>query len=228
MMLQRLSSSSALAYFVPRRLKPKIQTTQYLLGDASCPSMMLPTRTYSSTPSSCQTPTPSSTQTPQSSSTYHIEVSNLAKRDITQLIVTGKGVPGLLASLCVTVTLKGGDIKELHAADCLKEEGRNQQRHHTRDDSDALDDAVIRDVIYVVDRQTGHAFDDSELHGLGQSLLEATQSPMDIVKTVQTELDKQKDARRRTTQTDGTTLRETNDTEGGSVTVIPKGKFPAL
>ena len=114
---------------------------------------------------------------------YHIEVSNIAKQDITQLIITGKGVPGLLASTCVTLTIKGGDIKELHAADnILKEDSRHPH----------LDQDEIRDVFYIVHQKTGKAFPDSGLCDLGQSILSATSiSPTKIVNVVKSELDKQ-------------------------------------
>lgn len=177
-----------------------------------------------------------------SNSSYHIEVSNLAKQDITQLVITGKGVPGLLASICVTLTMKGGDIKELHAAEnVLKEDGRPL----------TLASDEIRDVIFVVHQKTGTAFPDDELYDLGQSILAATVSPMDVISIVKKELDNQFQLlqhQQATPTTNGSssglngssnatntaTNATGNDGVGmtmgglGKVTVIPKGKFPAL
>lgn len=168
-------------------LAAKTAMARVASSPAASPSIVRQLLTASSSTSSSVISSLSSVPFSSSSSPstcgYHVEVSNIAKQDITQVIITGKGVPGLLASICVTLTIKGGDIKELHAADnILKEDSRHP--HLTQDE--------IRDVFYVVQQQTGTSFPDSDLYDLGQAILSAiTISPMKIVTVVKSELEKQ-------------------------------------
>jgi UTP:GlnB (protein PII) uridylyltransferase len=96
---------------------------------------------------------------------YHVEVSNLARKDATQIIVTGPGVLGLLASMCVTLATKGSSIKNLHSIDSLS-----------------------RDIITVVDSKTGRAFADEDLQDLAQAVLESTRAPQKVVTAVKKDI----------------------------------------
>ena len=143
---------------------------------------------------------------------YHVEVSNLYgnRNNYTQIVITGKGVPGLLASICTAITIQGGSIKELHAAEDMKEGGFTP----TSDDGDEH----IRDIIYVVDRSTGQSFHDDDLEELAYKVLQYTSNPMAIVQAVCEETEKQ-------LLEIGTTSRRKG---GGNVTILPAHKFPSL
>jgi hypothetical protein len=102
---------------------------------------------------------------------YHIEASNAERPDATKLTVRGPDVDGILASMTVALAVKGCSLVELHAAmamDCSH-------------DHVVEDQHLIKDVFFVVNRQTGKPFEDEELQGLAESLLEAAKSPMKAV-----------------------------------------------
>ena len=102
---------------------------------------------------------------------YHIEASNAERPDATKLTVRGPDVDGILASMTVALAVKGCSLVELHAAmamDCSHD--------HVVEDKH-----LIKDVFFVVNRQTGQPFPDEELRDLAESLLEAAKSPMKAV-----------------------------------------------
>lgn len=146
---------------------------------------------------------------------YHVEVSNLygsfgGGDNYTQIVVTGNGVPGLLASICAAITVKGGSIKVLHAADDMKEGGGSGRISGGKENNSEL----IKDVIYVVERSTGKAFKDEDLEGLGYAVLRSTANPMAAVQAMQGALGG---------EGGGTPLEKK-----GNVTVLQANKFPAL
>lgn len=138
---------------------------------------------------------------------YHVEVSNLEHKNRTQIVVTGPGRLGLLASMCVTLANKGGSIKELHAADSFKEGGLPANYKGF--------ERPIRDVICVVDYKTGQPFLDDELQDLAESIMNSTRSPMKVVSAIKKEIDyihQQAD----------------HESDEGNITVIQKDRFKGL
>ena len=133
---------------------------------------------------------------------YHIEVSNVARKGLTQLTITGPGVPGLIASMTATLAIHGGSIKELHAADSLKESGF------------PAEEGQIRDVITVYNYRTKKQFEDDELESLAEAVLESTRSPMTAVSIVKAELDKMKS--------------EHTEPHPGNIKIIRKDSFKTL
>lgn len=119
---------------------------------------------------------------------YHIEASNANSHDddddagavgpivhATRLTVTGPDVDGILASMTVALAVRGCSLVSLHA-------GRSEGDTGVR--TDVVDDPAttpIMDVFYVVDRNTGRPFLDSELYDLAVSLLEALRKPMAVM-----------------------------------------------
>lgn len=103
---------------------------------------------------------------------FHIEASNAIRKDATTLSVSGPDVDGLLASMAAALALRGCSLVELHA-----KRARDDNSIY-EDDSDDTEDRTIEDVFYVVDRETGKPFPDSELENLAQSLLDSTRTPM--------------------------------------------------
>jgi hypothetical protein len=150
---------------------------------------------------------PNNNNTTSMDRTYHVEVSNVARKNLTQLVITGPGVPGLLASMTVTLAMNGGSIKELVAADAYKEGGIPAVK------------GQIRDVITVYNYRTGKQFEDADLQSLAEAVLESTKAPINVVSMVQTEI-QLAIARRE--------QNESNDTHSGTVTIIPKGNFTQL
>lgn len=102
---------------------------------------------------------------------YHIEADNAERSDATRLTVTGPDVDGILASMTVTLAVKGCSLVELHA-------GRASDCSH---DHVVEDTHLISDTFYVVQRETGQPFPDDALNDLATSLLEAAKTPMKAV-----------------------------------------------
>jgi hypothetical protein len=96
---------------------------------------------------------------------FTIEASNAIRSDSTALTVRGPDVDGLLASMTAALSVRGCSIVEIHA-----------QRAHPNDDTDNS----IKDIFYVVKRETGEAFDDDELEELAEGLLDSTRTPMNV------------------------------------------------
>jgi hypothetical protein len=113
-------------------------------------------------------------------SSYHIEVNNAERKDATKLTVTGPDVPGLLASMTVALAVKGCSLKELHAAD---EKGANSFKDPSEPHRKHVEEAPhqIKDIFFVVNRETGSQFEDDSLEDLARSLLESTKSPMNVL-----------------------------------------------
>lgn len=124
---------------------------------------------------------------------YHIEASNAERPNATKLTVHGPDVDGILASMTVALAVKKGcSLVELHAAagsladddddddDDLDQHNNNDMLGHAKvyDDDNYH---FIHDVFWVVQRATGQAFPDDQLHDLATCLLEAAQSPMTVV-----------------------------------------------
>jgi len=141
---------------------------------------------------------------------YHIEVSNVARQGVTQIVVSGPGTLGLLASMCVTLATRGGSIKELYAADSLKERGFTYSGPYIA--------KPIRDIITCVDYQTGKAFRDDQLQDIANAILDSTRAPMKVVNAVKQEMTKILDA----------SNEDTHEYDRGEITVIPSDRFKGL
>jgi hypothetical protein len=97
---------------------------------------------------------------------YHIEASNAARPGATALIVSGPDVDGMLASMTVALAMGGCSLLELHAAKsdfC---------------DRVSAESTGVRDIFYVVNKETGEPFSDDDLEVLAVALLESLRSPM--------------------------------------------------
>lgn len=106
---------------------------------------------------------------------YHVEVSNADRADATKLTVRGPDVPGLLASMTIALAVKGCSLVELTASSDFK--GVDTSSVHEK-----LETAnQIKDIFFVVNRETGMPFDDNDLNDLAKSVLEATKSPLNVV-----------------------------------------------
>lgn len=101
---------------------------------------------------------------------YHIEASNAANPDLTQLTVSGPDVDGILASMTVSLALQGCSLVELHAT--KNEPGISHNMNSS---------SQIKDTFLVVNRVTGKQFDDTELESLAKCLLESLQTPMNTL-----------------------------------------------
>lgn len=99
---------------------------------------------------------------------YHIEASNAERDDATKLTVSGPDVDGILASMTVTLAVKNCSLVELHAGHAM-----DCSHDHVVEDTH-----MIKDIFYVINRQTGKPFADGELQGLAEALLNAAKSPM--------------------------------------------------
>lgn len=115
---------------------------------------------------------------------FTIEASNAARPDVTCLTVSGPDVDGLLASLTAALAARGCSIVEIHAS---------RRVVTTEDDNDVdVDDSsipTIHDVFYVVDQETGQAFEDEDLEDLAQGLLDATRTPVHHVQAALHEME---------------------------------------
>lgn len=96
---------------------------------------------------------------------FEIEASNAVRENATELKVRGPDVNGLLASMTAALAVSGASIVEIHAK--------------RRDETNSAEE-TIEDVFYVVNQETGSAFDDDDLEELAQSLLDSTKTPMNI------------------------------------------------
>lgn len=137
---------------------------------------------------------------------YTIAASDAARNDATRLTVSGPDVQdgtGLVASMRAALTTRGCNIVEIHATTntTTKRDSENDDDDDHDDDHDDDDheeeesDAItvrrsrrplIHDLFYVVDRDTGEAFDDDDLEGLAQGLLDATRTPIQQQQTSRT------------------------------------------
>lgn len=185
-------------------------------------------RNFVSTPSSAGTT--STGNEDYDDDEYHVEVSNLYggccgyggrnsnnNNNYTRISISGQGVPGLLASICTSIAMQGGSIKELHAADVRQEGGISNYSSNNQDDKVER----IKDIIWVVDRSTNKAFDDNKLQELGEAVMLSTKSPMEVIQAVYAETN-----RRHAVKT--TNNSENRPPTKGTVTVLPACKFPAL
>ena len=172
-----------------RLLGPK--TTVFRLASASLSSSSSPTTTTASTEND-----------ENFGFYYHIEASNAARDDATQLTVSGPDVDGILASMTVALAVQGCSLVELHAAksvDCSSVSLRE-------------DDQQIKDVFAVVNRNTGQRFEDEELEGLANALLESLKTPMNTLSVT--------GANKVLKKMDGN-LKETKESLTDQITVIP-------
>jgi hypothetical protein len=106
---------------------------------------------------------------------YRIEANNAARKDATQLTVSGPDIDGILASMTVALAVKGCSLVELHAA---KSVDMGSSFHRFMDEEHV---PMIHDVFYVVQRSTGTAFRDEDLEPLAKSLLDSLKTPMNLV-----------------------------------------------
>ena len=114
---------------------------------------------------------------------FEIEVSNEHHLDsprlknTTMLKISGPNIDGLLASKTAALSIKGCSLIELYAGQ------RHKKQLNGVDDTihDEFDENYIEDIFYVVKRDTGEQYNDDELIDLGKSLLDATQTPMNIL-----------------------------------------------
>jgi UTP:GlnB (protein PII) uridylyltransferase len=106
---------------------------------------------------------------------YHVEVSNADRADATKLTVRGPDVPGLLASMTIALAVKGCSLVELNAANDFK--GVDTSLVHEKLETTNQ----IKDIFFVINRETGMPFDDDDLNDLAKSVLESTKSPLNVV-----------------------------------------------
>jgi hypothetical protein len=106
---------------------------------------------------------------------YKIEANNAARKGATQLTVSGPDIDGILANMTVALAMKGCSLLELHAGSKSVDTATH---HHVYEFEER---PMIFDVFYVVDRRTGHPFDDQDLEPLAKSLLESLKTPMNLV-----------------------------------------------
>jgi hypothetical protein len=125
---------------------------------------------------------------------FHIEASNAARPDATQLTVSGPDIDGMLASMTVALAVRGCSLMELHAAKSSCFEDSMMAHHHTTTQHDK-EEYSVKDIFCVTNRSTGKPFEDHELEALAGSLLESLKTPMNVVsvKGAMTELKKLKD-----------------------------------
>eukprot|EP00527_Entomoneis_sp_CCMP2396_P004271 CAMPEP_0198141060 /NCGR_PEP_ID=MMETSP1443-20131203/4131_1 /TAXON_ID=186043 /ORGANISM="Entomoneis sp., Strain CCMP2396" /LENGTH=182 /DNA_ID=CAMNT_0043803675 /DNA_START=119 /DNA_END=667 /DNA_ORIENTATION=+ len=111
---------------------------------------------------------------------YHIEASNAARDDCTQLVVTGPDVDGVLASMTIALALQGCSVVDLHAAKSGFSDRHEIIMVEKKDNDDNEDDnvAMIQDVFSVIHRKTGKKFKNEQLQVLAQSLLQALNTPI--------------------------------------------------
>jgi len=102
---------------------------------------------------------------------YHIEADNSERTDATKLTVRGPDVDGILASMTVSLAVNGCSLLELHAGHAM-----DCSHDHVVEDT-----YLIKDIFYVVNRDTGEPFPDEKLSDLAEALLEAAKSPMKAV-----------------------------------------------
>lgn len=109
---------------------------------------------------------------------FTVEASNAVRPDATALTVEGPDVDGVLASMTTALAMQGCSIVEISA-----------KRAPPKDDSfgniTSSSSGGIKDVFFVVDRETGEPFEDDELEKIAQTLLEATRTPLRNLDTVQ-------------------------------------------
>lgn len=96
---------------------------------------------------------------------FTIEASNAMRPNHTALTVRGPDVDGLLASMTAALAVRGCSLVELHAMREVEDDENNKS---------------IRDIFYVVKRETGEPFDDDELEDLAKGLLDSTRTPMNV------------------------------------------------
>jgi hypothetical protein len=102
---------------------------------------------------------------------FHVGASNVVRNDATAITVSGPDVDGLLVSMMVGLVLRNCSLVELHAKRIAKEkEGAKK--------ADGAIKAMIEDVFYVVNRETGKPFDDDKVDDLAKGLLDFTRRPM--------------------------------------------------
>jgi hypothetical protein len=124
--------------------------------------------------------TTTTTTTTDLSSYFHIEASNAARADATQLTVSGPDIDGMLASMTVALAVRGCSLMELHAGKMNFDGSMAHAHHHTQQNKESLDYSV-KDVFCVTDRSTGKPFEDHELAALAGSLLESLKTPMNVL-----------------------------------------------
>lgn len=103
---------------------------------------------------------------------FTVEASNALRPDATALTVEGPDVDGVLASMTTALSKQGCSIIEISA----------KRAPPVKDGSLGIipsnNSRAIRDVFYVVDRETGEPFEDDQLEMVAQALLEATRTPL--------------------------------------------------
>jgi hypothetical protein len=138
---------------------------------------------------------------------FVIEASNAVRPDATCLTVWGPDSNGLLASMTAALSTMGCNILEIHATrpqqtkpnNLTKAEEKEKEKDDNDDDDDDDDDEMvdqpilkvpsIHDVFYVINRETGQAFEYEELETLAQGLLEATRTPIHHIQAAMHELE---------------------------------------
>ncbi len=99
---------------------------------------------------------------------FTVEASNAVRSDVTALTVEGPDVDGVLASMTTALAMQGCSIVEISAKRAPSKEGS----------FGLANSGGIKDVFFVVDRETGEPFDDDQLEVVAQTLLEATRTPL--------------------------------------------------
>lgn len=110
---------------------------------------------------------------------FTVEASNAVRPDATALTVEGPDVDGVLASMTAALAMQGCSIVEISA-----------KRAPPKDDSvgkntSSSSSGGIKDVFFVVDRETGEPFEDDQLEKVARTLLEATRTPLRNLDSVQ-------------------------------------------
>ena len=108
---------------------------------------------------------------------FTVEASNALRPDATALTVQGPDVDGVLASMTTALSKQGCSIVEISAKRAPPKEkgsglGLSEQS------------AGIKDVFYVVDRESGEPFEDDKLETVARALLEATRTPLRSIDAV--------------------------------------------
>jgi hypothetical protein len=93
----------------------------------------------------------------------------------------------MLASMTITLAVRGCFLMELHAAKSSLNGSMAHQYTH--------EEYSVKDIFCVINRSTGKPFEDNELEVLAGSLLESLKTPMNVVsvKEAMTELKKLND-----------------------------------